>query len=85
MISVEKDIATIVITSCNREKFLRQTLNSIMECDLKGIKRIIVIEDSDALGVDAAVDECIGDFHIASYKTTKILVKWPRLMLLIRM
>ncbi len=57
-----KNLATIVITSCDRPEFLEQTLNSIMTCDLSGIKRIIVIEDSTNPTIGSLVSKCIGSF-----------------------
>lgn len=59
---IADDLATIVLTSCDRPKFLERTLNSITACDLKGIKRIIVIEDSTNREIEGVVSKCLQSF-----------------------
>jgi hypothetical protein len=57
--SIADDLVTLVLTSCDRPAFLERTLTSIAACDLTGIKRIIVIEDSTNPEIESVVTKCL--------------------------
>ncbi|MEH6361389.1 MAG: glycosyltransferase family 2 protein [Amylibacter sp.] len=56
---IADDLVTLVLTSCDRPAFLERTLKSITACDLTGIKRIIVIEDSTNPEIEGIVTKCL--------------------------
>jgi len=56
---IADDPVTLVLTSCDRPAFLERTLKSITACDLTGIKRIIVIEDSTNPEIEGIVTKCL--------------------------
>ncbi len=56
---IADDLVALVLTSCNRPAFLERTLTSITACDLTGIKRVIVIEDSINPEIESVVTKCL--------------------------
>ena len=53
--------ATVVITCCNRPAELEQTLTSMLACDLTGIDKFVVIEDSDCAATKDVVARLLAD------------------------
>lgn len=59
---MDRSFATVVITCCNRPKQLDQTLGSLLKCDLTGVARFIIIEDSDCAQSGEITKRLLGDF-----------------------
>lgn len=57
----EAGFATLVLTSCDRPTQLETTLTSILKCDLSGLKRFIVIEDSSNPQIAEIVERVLVD------------------------
>lgn len=58
----DRGFATVVITCCNRPQQLEQTLGSMLQCDLTGIVKFIIIEDSDCSDSEEIALRLLGDF-----------------------
>ncbi|MCX7567224.1 glycosyltransferase family A protein [Sulfitobacter sp. F26169L] len=59
---VRNGFATVVITCCNRPDELEQTLTSMLACDLSGVSKFVVIDDSGCEKSAGVVARLLSDF-----------------------